>query len=208
LPVALEPQRHGRNFTAKAQKAREGRKEKATLGASRIVRFAISESIERKPRKAGRKPHSLFPFARLIRLRGKIPNRRKETPQSRKKASQPLPLCAPSALEGMVLTNFRSGIYLVYHTGSEGKMQTKIVKWGNSRGIRIPKAFLENLHVAENDPVDITLSDERIIIEKIKNTKHKTTGERLAEFYGENFDQKHAVQKEIDWGRPVGQETW
>jgi antitoxin MazE len=87
-------------------------------------------------------------------------------------------------------------------------MQTKIVKWGNSRGIRIPKAFLENMNVAENDPVYITLSDEKIIIEKIKDIKHKTTEERLAEFYGENFDQKRAVQKEINWGRPVGQEIW
>jgi antitoxin MazE len=87
-------------------------------------------------------------------------------------------------------------------------MQTKIVKWGNSRGIRIPKAFLENMNVAENDPVYITLSDEKIIIEKIKKGKHKTTGERLAEFYGENFEHKRAGQKEIDWGRPVGQEIW
>jgi antitoxin MazE len=87
-------------------------------------------------------------------------------------------------------------------------MQTRIVKWGNSQGIRIPKAFLKTIHVSENDPVNITLSDEKIIIKKIDGKKHKTTEERLVEFYGENFDQKRTVQKEIDWGQPVGKEIW
>jgi antitoxin MazE len=87
-------------------------------------------------------------------------------------------------------------------------MQATIVKWGNSQGIRIPKAFLKNIHVSENDPVDITLSDGKIIIGKIKYKKHKTTEERLIEFYGKNFDQERTVQKEIDWGQSIGKETW
>jgi antitoxin MazE len=87
-------------------------------------------------------------------------------------------------------------------------MQTTIVKWGNSQGIRIPKAFLKNIHVSENDPVDIILSDEKIIIKKIKSKKHKTTRERLVEFYGANFDQKGVGQKEIDWGMAIGKEKW
>ena len=32
-------------------------------------------------------------------------------------------------------------------------MQTTIKKWGNSQGIRIPKAFLESLDMKENDNV-------------------------------------------------------
>jgi antitoxin MazE len=87
-------------------------------------------------------------------------------------------------------------------------MQTTIVKWGNSQGIRIPKTFLKDLHVSENDPVDITVSGETILIKKIKHTQHKTTKERLAEFYGANFDQKRAGQSEIDWGKTVGKEAW
>jgi antitoxin MazE len=87
-------------------------------------------------------------------------------------------------------------------------MQTTIVKWGNSQGIRIPKAFLKNIHVSENDPVDITVSDEKIIIKKIKCKKHKTTRERLMEFYGTNFGQERTNQKEIDWGTAIGKEKW
>ncbi|MDR0637168.1 MAG: AbrB/MazE/SpoVT family DNA-binding domain-containing protein [Treponema sp.] len=87
-------------------------------------------------------------------------------------------------------------------------MRTTIVKWGNSQGIRIPKTFLKNIHVSENDPVDITLSGEEIIIKKVKYRKHKTTKERLVEFYGIDFDQKCIIQKEIDWGNSIGKEIW
>ena len=87
-------------------------------------------------------------------------------------------------------------------------MQTTIVKWGNSQGIRIPKAFLKSIHASENDPVDIALSGETIVIKKIKHGKHKTTKERLAEFYGADFDQESIMREEIDWGKPAGKELW
>jgi len=87
-------------------------------------------------------------------------------------------------------------------------MQTTIVKWGNSQGIRLPKAFLKNIQIAENDPVDITLENEKIIIKKINAKEHKTTKQRLIEFYGEQFEQNAFPQDEINWGRPVGNEIW
>jgi antitoxin MazE len=87
-------------------------------------------------------------------------------------------------------------------------MQTTIVKWGNSQGIRIPKAFLKNIRVTENDPVDVTLENEQIIIKKINAKRHKTIKERLIEFYGKDYLEKHISQKEIDWGNPVGKEIW
>lgn len=45
-------------------------------------------------------------------------------------------------------------------------MQTTIVKWGNSHGIRIPKLFLQSIQLGENDPVDVVIADDRIIISK------------------------------------------
>jgi antitoxin MazE len=87
-------------------------------------------------------------------------------------------------------------------------MQTTIVKWGNSQGIRIPKTFLQNIKVKENDPIDVILEKEKIIIKKSDTKKHKTTRERLSEFYGVDFDKSHTSQKEIDWGAPVGKEIW
>jgi antitoxin MazE len=87
-------------------------------------------------------------------------------------------------------------------------MQTAVVKWGNSQGIRIPKAFLRNINVKENDPVDVILEKEKIIIKKSNAVKHKTTSERIMEFYGKNSNKKQKPQKEIDWGSPVGKEVW
>jgi antitoxin MazE len=87
-------------------------------------------------------------------------------------------------------------------------MQTTIVKWGNSQGIRIPKAFLQNIKIKENDLVDVTLEKEKIVIMKKAVKEHRTTKDRLFEFYGAGFDKKHTSQKEIDWGRPVGKEKW
>ena len=82
-------------------------------------------------------------------------------------------------------------------------MQTVVVKWGNDQGIRIPKAFLENMQIAENDLVDMVVESEKIIIKKadcVYEKKHKTTRERLQEFYGNDFEQNHSPQKEFDWG--------
>jgi len=87
-------------------------------------------------------------------------------------------------------------------------MQTKIVKWGNSQGIRIPKAFLQNINISENDIVDVTLENEKIVITKVEVNKHKSTKERILNFYGPDFDIKHTPQKEVDWGKPAGKEVW
>ena len=87
-------------------------------------------------------------------------------------------------------------------------MQTTVVKWGNSHGIRLPKAFLQDIKIFENDPVDITLENEKIVIKKIHQNEHKTIKQRLYDFYGEKFEQKSIPQKEMDWGKPVGNEIW
>ena len=85
-------------------------------------------------------------------------------------------------------------------------MTTAIVKWGNSQGIRLPKAFLQNINIAENDTVDVLVENEAIIIKKTYGKNHKTTKERLVNFYGKNYTPENQV--EIDWGRPAGKEIW
>jgi antitoxin MazE len=89
-------------------------------------------------------------------------------------------------------------------------MTTAIVKWGNSQGIRLPKALLKSADISKNDTVDILVKNEAIIIKKTQDKKHKTTRERLADFYGtKNKAKKHTEkQAEIDWGKPAGKEIW
>lgn len=50
-------------------------------------------------------------------------------------------------------------------------MQAIIQKWGNSQGIRIPKAFLEALGMAENDLVELSRVDDNIVITKVKEKR-------------------------------------
>jgi antitoxin MazE len=80
-------------------------------------------------------------------------------------------------------------------------MQATIGKWGNSRGIRLPKALLEIANLAENDTVEITAEENSLTLTKVE-TRRKTIQERFEGFEGE-YD---AVT--IDWGDPVGGEVW
>ena len=46
-------------------------------------------------------------------------------------------------------------------------METRLQKWGNSSGIRIPKSFLKTLNLNTNDEVNISMEEDKIIISKI-----------------------------------------
>ncbi|MEO1815114.1 MAG: AbrB/MazE/SpoVT family DNA-binding domain-containing protein [Acetobacterium sp.] len=82
-------------------------------------------------------------------------------------------------------------------------MQTTIVKWGNSQGVRLPKHILNRVHLSDKDPVDIRVEGDRIIIKKInKDVKHQTIQELFANFQGEY------EPTEISWGEPIGKEIW
>ena len=89
-------------------------------------------------------------------------------------------------------------------------MTTTIVKWGNSRGIRLPKPFLENLDLNDNDAVDVLTDDGKIIIQK--SYRRKTLKQRVEEFYGKDFEtvlkENPYKFEEMDWGQPAGEEVW
>jgi len=87
-------------------------------------------------------------------------------------------------------------------------MQTTVVRWGNSHGITLPEAFLQNIKIYENDSVDVVLENEKIVIKKASQNEHKTIKQRLVEFYGEDYNKHSIAQKEIDWGKPAGNEAW
>ena len=48
-------------------------------------------------------------------------------------------------------------------------MLTKIIQIGNSRGIRIPKSFIEQSGI--NNEVELELKDDRIIIKSLSNVR-------------------------------------
>ena len=81
-------------------------------------------------------------------------------------------------------------------------MQATIQKWGNSQGIRIPKAFLEALGMMENDLVELSRVDDNIVITKVKEKKELTLEDIFKDYDGE-----YAAEK-FDWGSPAGKEVW
>lgn len=81
-------------------------------------------------------------------------------------------------------------------------MQTTIVKWGNSRGVRIPKILLDIADLSDTDTVELTAEDNKIIIKKANGRKHRTFQERFAGYDGDyEFT-------ELDSGSPVGREVF
>lgn len=80
-------------------------------------------------------------------------------------------------------------------------MRTKVVKWGNSLGLRIPKAFAEDIQVSEGTSVDLTMEDGQLII-RLAQDRQWALEELLAGVTAANL---HA---EIDTGDAVGGESW
>lgn len=89
-------------------------------------------------------------------------------------------------------------------------MYATIQRWGNSQGIRIPKALLESLNIRENDRVELGQTKDAIIIKKVSAPAHKTLEERLTAFYGRPIDEIGRLEStlEMDWGEAEGSEAW
>jgi len=80
-------------------------------------------------------------------------------------------------------------------------MVTKIQKWGNSLGLRIPKSFAEEAGVKDGSSVDIFLEGDRLVIRPLRNIKYKLS-DLLSQIREDN------VHKEISTGDAVGREAW
>ncbi len=80
-------------------------------------------------------------------------------------------------------------------------MITKIQKWGNSLGIRLPSVFTKELGLKENSTVEIKLRDKKIVIEPVDMVQYDLD-ELLSKVSEEN------IHEEIIFNGPEGKETW
>jgi len=76
-------------------------------------------------------------------------------------------------------------------------MNAILKKWGNSLGIRIPKAMLDELHLHENSDVELTLIDNAI-----KITPKSKLEDLLSQITKEN------LHSEITTTEVIGKEIW
>ena len=83
-------------------------------------------------------------------------------------------------------------------------MTIRIARWGNSQGVRLPKAILDSMGLAAGDFAELRLEDGRIIIERMSQQRAHRTLEERVQAYGK----KLGPYIEYDWGEPVGKEVW
>ena len=80
-------------------------------------------------------------------------------------------------------------------------METRIQKWGNSDGIRIPSNILKSLNIKTNDILNIEQDGEKIII-TVPKKKKISLEKKFKEYHGKN------LAKEFSWDENTGREIW
>ena len=79
-------------------------------------------------------------------------------------------------------------------------VHAQLVKWGNSRAVRIPKAALQRASFREDEELKLTVMEGCITIRPLR--RKLTLASLIAQITPEN------QHEEVDWGPPVGKEKW
>jgi len=80
-------------------------------------------------------------------------------------------------------------------------MQTKIQKWGNSLGLRIPRTFAVEAQVEAGAIVDLSVENGRLLVRPLRVRKHALSA-LLRKVSRRN------LHREVATGRAVGREAW
>lgn len=87
--------------------------------------------------------------------------------------------------------------------------QIPVRRWGNGQAIRLSKEILEQMHIKENDNLNVTVHDGKMVLEKAEKPKYLNLKERLEAFYGKPIDEIQVEStQEVDMDAPVGKEFW
>ncbi len=79
------------------------------------------------------------------------------------------------------------------------QMKTRVSKWGNSLGIRIPQVAAIEIGIEEGSEVEITIEENRLIIKKMPSYSLE---ELLSAIKKDN------LHGEIHFGDRTGEEAW
>ena len=79
-------------------------------------------------------------------------------------------------------------------------MRTRIAKWGNSLGVRIPRSVADEVGLDEGADVEMQVSRRKLTL--VPSRREYKLSELVAKITPKN---RHA---EDDWGAPVGDENW
>ena len=74
---------------------------------------------------------------------------------------------------------------------------TKIQRWGNSQGVRVPKGVLAEASLEVGDVVDVRTVDGAIVVTKLRSRRGRVALEDLVAALP-----AAASHEEVDWGAP------
>ena len=80
-------------------------------------------------------------------------------------------------------------------------METRIRKWGNSLGLRIPRSFAREAGVEAGSEVDLSLQGGNLVVKPARRRTYQLK-DLLRRVTAKN------LHGEVDTGRPVGREIW
>ncbi len=83
-------------------------------------------------------------------------------------------------------------------------MITRVRKWGNSLGVRIPQALARGARVSEGVEVDLALKGGALVLRPVRRPAEKAY--RLSDLLARV--RRSRIHSETDWGRPVGRESF
>jgi antitoxin MazE len=80
-------------------------------------------------------------------------------------------------------------------------MQTRIQKWGNSLGLRIPRSFAAEAQVEEGATVDLSVEDGWLLIRPLRVRRYSLNVllRRVS---------RRNLHGEVSTGGPLGREVW
>ena len=81
-------------------------------------------------------------------------------------------------------------------------MLSKVQKWGNSQGLRLTKALLQEVQIHVGDEVNVSVQEGRIIIEPVTKVRGKYDLKELVSKMPQGY---HA--EELGWGESIGEEV-
>lgn len=80
-------------------------------------------------------------------------------------------------------------------------MVTKVQKWGNSLGVRIPKTFAAEAEITAGSAVDVSVENGELVLRPMRSKRYVLSA-MLRRITPKN------IHREIVTGDPVGREVW
>ncbi|MDA8611276.1 AbrB/MazE/SpoVT family DNA-binding domain-containing protein [Candidatus Pacebacteria bacterium] len=86
---------------------------------------------------------------------------------------------------------------------AEQEIITKVSKWGNSLGIRLPKKIVDQLKIEEGSEIRINQKENKVEMSKSESKWKVPSLEQVLNNFPDDYD-----PRDYDLGEPMGREIW